>query len=267
MQFTMSRPLSNIPSGVKARILQFLNEAKNAEEIIRLVQQYLDKEGSAGNGIGKTVAQRIIESRNQLPARRFRNLDQVDAVPGVGTDKILDIMKALNKPAAVAFREAMYNSIIFSNWELEHHSTTFGNEEAFQDVIGNQSALTNFVANQVEQLSNEKFSNSKAAELANLLVRKCYVEHFAEAHYASFAFAFWFYQFDADNWFSYERVRNAIEQYLNYYPDWDSRLELYMYKGFENDGILTNAISNDGLPVVVNYEEKVVTIWTAQLND
>ena len=263
----MSRSITNISKGIQARILQFLNGVQNAEEIINLVQQQMDEEASPGNGIGKTVAQRIISFRNDLPARRFRNLEQVDQVPGVGTDKIMDIMRALNKPAAAEFKDAMYDGIILSNWELEYHSTTFDTEEEFQEVVGHLSALTNFVSNQVEQLSNEKYSNSKAAELANILIKKCYIEHFTEAHYASFAFAFWFYQIDADNWFSYERVREQIEKYLNHYPDWDSRLELYLFKGFENQGILTNAITNEGLPVVVNHEERAVTLWTAQLND
>ncbi|MCB0569780.1 MAG: hypothetical protein KDC66_08465 [Phaeodactylibacter sp.] len=176
-------------------------------------------------------------------------------------------MRALNLPADKAFRSAMYNGVILDNWELEYYSTHFEDEASFQEVIGAQSALAQWTALQVEQLSNEKFSNSKAAELAGELIRRAYIDSYANPHYGAIALAFWFYQFDADNWFSFEQVRKEAEKYLGYYPDWDNRLELHLFKGFEYGGVLARAITGQGLPVVVNYSERRVTIWVAQLND
>ncbi len=171
------------------------------------------------------------------------------------------------QPAAKVFRAAMYDGVILNNWELEYFTTIFENEAAFQKVIGSKSALADFVATQVEQISHEKYSNSKAAELAGALLRRCYDEHFPDSHYGAYALSFWFYQFDADNWFTFERVQEETEKYLTYYSSWDDRLELHLYKGFDNTGVLVSAVTQDDLPVVINRGERAITIWTCQLND
>ena len=176
-------------------------------------------------------------------------------------------MKAQKQSAATTFREAMYNGVILSNWDLEHHTIQFDDEADFEAIIGASSTFTNFVATQVEVISNEKYSNSKAAELAGELLKKCYLEPFPDPHYGAYALAFWFYQFDADNWFTFERVRQETEKYLNFYENWDERLELFLFKGFDNAGILVSAVTQEDLPVVVNHGENAITIWTAQLND
>lgn len=44
-------------------------------------------------------------------------------------------------------------------------------------------------------------------------------------------------------------------------------LELHLYKGFDNTGVLVSAVMQDDLPVVVNRGERAITIWTCQLND
>jgi hypothetical protein len=176
-------------------------------------------------------------------------------------------MKARTITADTAFRAAMYNEVIQSNWELEHHTIQFEDKADFDAIINSASTFVNFVATQVELISNEKYSNSKAAELAGELLKKCYLEPFPDPHYGAYALAFWFYQFDADNWFTFDKVRQETEQYLNFYSNWDDRLELFLFKGFDNAGILVSAVTQEDLPVVINHGENAITIWTAQLND
>ena len=43
--------------------------------------------------------------------------------------------------------------------------------------------------------------------------------------------------------------------------------EFFLFKGFDEAGVLANAVSHADLPVVVNYGEQAVTIWTSQLLD
>lgn len=248
------------------RILHFLNTAREAAALSDAIRDR--REGkSTGTGLGLTVAQRLLDARQTQRGRGFSSLEEVREVPGMGEDKILDLIKSFDKPAAQAFHHAMYDGVILKNWELEYFTTPFDDEEAFQAVIGSRSTLTDFVARQVVQISHEKYSNSKAAELAGELLKKCYDEHFPDPHYGAYALAFWFYQFDADNWFTFERVRTETEHYLSYYPHWDDRLELHLYKGFDNTGVLVSAVTQDDLPVVINRGERAITIWTSQLND
>ncbi len=54
-----------------------------------------DVEHPAENyGIGETVARRILEYRSKLKNQQFESLAQIDAIPGIGKDKIEDLLKA-----------------------------------------------------------------------------------------------------------------------------------------------------------------------------
>ncbi|MEQ8702651.1 MAG: hypothetical protein RIC19_01965 [Phaeodactylibacter sp.] len=249
---------------MERRLLGFLNRIDNATALSEAIR---DRNQNSGTGIGEKVAERILKARNDLPGRHFQNLKQVEAVPGLGKDKILDLMHAFKKPAAQAFRSSMYNGVILNNWELEYFTSIFENEAAFQEIIDSKSSLAEFVGDQVEQISLERYSNSKAAELAGELVERCYDEYFPDSHFGAYALALWFYQFDADNWFSFERVLKETEKYLNFYPEWEDRLELHLYKGFDNTGVLVDPVTQVDLPVVINRGERAITIWTCQLND
>lgn len=249
---------------MERRLLGFLNHIDDAATLSDAIP---DRNQQGGTGIGGQVAERLLKARTTLPDQCFKNLKQVEAVPGLGKDKILDLIHAFKQPAAQAFRSSMYNGVILTNWELEYFTSIFKDEAAFQEVIDSKSSLAEFVSEQVEQISLERYSNSKAAELAGELVERCYDEHFPDSHFGAYALAFWFYQFDADNWFSFERVLKETEKYLNYYPEWEDRLELHLYKGFDNTGVLVDPVTQVDLPVVINRGERAVTIWTCQLND
>lgn len=249
---------------MERRLLGFLNHINDATALSDAIR---DRHQNGGTGIGEKVAERLLKARTELPGRRFEDLHQVEAVPGVGEDKILDLMHAFKQPAAQAFRSNMYNGVILSNWELEYFTSIFEDDMSFQEVIDSKSSLAEFVGEQVEQISLERYSNSKAAELAGELVERCYDEYFPDSHFGAYALALWFYQFDADNWFSFERVLKETEKYLNFYPEWEDRLELHLYKGFDNTGVLVDPVTQVDLPVVINRGERAVTIWTCQLND
>ncbi|MBV6653935.1 MAG: hypothetical protein KI786_09290 [Mameliella sp.] len=249
---------------MEQRLLEFINRIDDASALSEAIR---DRNQKGGTGLGEKVAERIIDARSGLSGRRFQSLDELSTVPGLGEDKILDFIHAFKQPAAQAFRSNMYSGVILSNWELEYFTSIFEDEAEFQEVIDSKSTLAEFVGDQVEQISLERFSNSKAAELAGELVERCYDEHFPDSHFGAYALALWFYQFDADNWFSFGRVQEEIEKYLNYYPNWEDRLELHLYKGFDNTGILVDPITQVDLPVVINRGEQAITIWTCQLND
>ena len=174
---------------MERRLLGFLNHINDATALSDAIR---DRHQNGGTGIGEKVAERLLKARTELPGRRFEDLHQVEAVPGVGEDKILDLMHAFKQPAAQAFRSNMYNGVILSNWELEYFTSIFEDDMSFQEVIDSKSSLAEFVGEQVEQISLERYSNSKAAELAGELVERCYDEYFPDSHFGAYALALWF---------------------------------------------------------------------------
>ncbi len=256
----------SVATHTQERILHFLNAVKTIEEITgpNIVQ---DHEGG-GYTIGEEVAQRILDKRNSLPAKRFSKIEQLtEGVPGFGDDKLKDLAHSIAIPAAKYFRGKMYSEVIGENWELNHHTVHFADRDAFIEIVENESRFREWVGEQIEQIVLQKLDNPVAARLAKLLVRHYHIEQHDISHFGSFVFAFWFYQFDADNWFSFEKVRLVIEEYLSYYNFYRHRLEFRLFKGFENNSLLAGAITRPDLPVVVNYGEQEISIWMAQLND
>jgi hypothetical protein len=266
------RQLQPPPDWLVDRILDFVNRAQDANELTGTLSDTRKKEATISKereyAIGETVAQRILETREELPDHRFSSTDQLLAVSGFGEDKFLDLCKYLWIPAAKQFHDAMFEHVLsHDNWDLTYHTYTFDSHESFLDIATNESNFTEWVSERVEEISFDKYGNSQAAYLASLLIPKCYLELFDDSLYGSLALAFWFYQFDADNWFRFEEVHQQTETYLATYPTWEDRLELRLFKGFENVGVLVTGVAQNDLPVVVNFAEEVITIWTGQLND
>ena len=255
---------------VAARILDFLNRARRPEDIFRSSELTDDPEAGSAKGyiIGERVARRIIEHRLQLPRRRFTALKELTKVKGLGEDKIHDLAFSFSTPAADAFRQRLYDQqILLDNWTVCNHTTHFGTDTAFREVADNPQAFADWTAREVARISRERFGNAEAAALAGELVRKCQIDVHPNAHFGAIALAFWFYRFDADNWFSFDRMRTATEHYLSTFRRWDQRLELRLLKDFPNGGALATGITVRDLPVVVNYGERAITVWTAELFD
>lgn len=256
-----------IENWVALRILNFLNQAQSIDDIVGKV---LDDPNSGGSGtIGETVAAHILEKRNSLQFGRFSEISELEGIPGLGEDKMRDLIFTLGVRAADAFRKSMYNGVLFDNWSLEHYTTVFETDEDFYHTANIESNLVNWVADEVEKIALKNLEQDQGAYLAKKLLQKSYVERYDVAHLGSYAFAFWFYQFDSDNWFTFERVRVEIEQYLNYYAYLNAANEqqFLLFKGFTNNPALVRAISQPDLPVVINPVERAITIWTVELRD
>lgn len=250
------------------RVLQFFNRVKTIEDITEAVKDNPfegHSEEKKGYGIGTTLAERILNYRNTLPGRRFRNLEQIWSINGLGEDKINDLIYSFDVPADELFKQYMYDNVIADNWELDYFSMQLS-DTSFEEVIIEENYLRDKVIEMVTIMATQRNGYSPtSAQLAPLSFS--FIETYQNPHFESFAFGLWFYRFDADNWFSFEEVQEATERYLDTYFHFDHRLELHLFKGFKNGGLLTDGISVDDLPVVVNHAEKIISIWTAQLND
>jgi len=78
----------NINSETSSKILDRLNSLNSAEEVVRVVAAY------AGQRVlSVRIAQRIFGVKEELG--RFQDLQQVAAVPGIGTKRFTSILNAL----------------------------------------------------------------------------------------------------------------------------------------------------------------------------
>lgn len=255
--------------GQEDRILYFLNRISSPADITdnRLLKDDPYYNGTGGYTIGDTVATRIINAKSTLPGGRFRNLDQILAVEGMGPDKLSDLLASFWQPAAEFFHDKLKSGILFDNWKVEHWTYDFSDKvEAFKNLTQHECLIKNFVAEQVRDIIFKKHNQNTLASLCRSLIQHLPVDYTPEdALTNSHLFAIWWYRFDADNWFSFERIREACEAYLSYYTRYP--IDLFMIKDFQNGGTLAEAISPNGLPVVINHGEHNITIWAASLFD
>ncbi|HMO38415.1 MAG TPA: hypothetical protein PKC76_03885 [Saprospiraceae bacterium] len=261
-----------IENWVVIRILSFLNAATSAREISEKIKD--DPNSGApgpGVGIGEVVAARLLEKRDSLqPFRRFTSINELEGIPGLGPDKIRDLIYTFEERAADAFRRVMYEKrLILDSWKLEHYTSFFDTDEAFRLVTRNDANLSDFVARQVERIAFDKYCDNRGAALAASLVKRSYLERYEVAEFGAYAFTFWWYQIASDNWFSFENLRVVIAEYLNYYAymNADREQQLLLFKGFPNAPALVEGITQQDLPVVLNPVERAITIWTSELFD
>ncbi|NJL75620.1 MAG: hypothetical protein HC892_11915 [Saprospiraceae bacterium] len=256
-----------VPNQVAERILTFLNQAQDAKTITNYELQNNPNSSEQGYAIGETVAIRILEKRNTLlPFQQFRQLAELEDISGLGKDKMMDLIYTFSIPADEVFRSTMYRDVIGENWELNFNRTAFEQSSQFLEIATHPALLLETISQQVNQISIKKFDNSALANFASYPLRQAYIETFSD-EYAAVAFAFWLYRVDADNWFSLPRVLTYTRNYFNPNSTWDNRLELQLFKGYPNNGLLTQSVTNIDLPVVINYAEQSITVWTVQLND
>lgn len=258
-----------IESWVAIRILNFLNYTRDAAQIVETVKDDPNS-GNPGGGaaIGEVVASRILEKRNSLPNRRYDSINELEGISGFGEDKMRDMVYTFGVRAADAFRDGLFKkNIIADNWKVEHHTHYFQSEEEFDFTANIASNFTGFVAHEVGRLVETRKKNELAGYLSEQLIKEAHQDAYDISHYGSYAFAFWFYQFDADNWFSFERIRLEIEQYLSYYISPTDDLRVVFFKGFPNSAALVDGITQPDLPVVLNRPERAISIWTAELFD
>ncbi|NJO03197.1 MAG: helix-hairpin-helix domain-containing protein [Bacteroidia bacterium] len=245
------------------RLLNFLNQVRSVADIKRL------NPAATGSDywIGDTVAQRLLEYRSQLESQRFEDPSQLGAIPGLGQDKLDELIQMISQPADAAFADAMRQQVLHANFELWFYPVQFNSEEQFLTTAQNPSLFTELIAQEVTRISLEKSGNELISYLVGDLVKRSYLEIIGHDSAAPYAFALWFYKFDADNWFSFNQVLEQTDRYLSGFGYESDRRELRFFKGFSSRGVLASAVSVEDLPVVVNYEEMSITLWIGQLND
>lgn len=254
-----------IKAWVAAQILHFLNKVENAQAIVDRIQDDPNS-GSDNAGIGITVAQRIIDKRESLQFKRFRSLEEIEDIQGLGSDKVKDMVYSLGIPANTFLRNILFDGILSDNWVLKEDTIQFEEEASFRAIADNGANFKNFVVERKYGVNN--FSQSPEM----VALRSSFVENYDISDFGSHAFALYFYQFDSDNWFSYNIMRDACDRYLGYHPtlpgiNYRPDQYLRLFKGFRDNRASATSNTMGILPVVVNYAEWTITIWEAELND
>jgi hypothetical protein len=254
------------PKWAISRTLAFLNSATCVADITNGIKNFSASE--KGYTIGEKVAQRILDKRESLPYKRFSSIEELENIQGFGQDKRQDLILSVSMPADQYFQQQMRSQLLGENWNLNYHTITFKNPTDFLQVAENEATLTHYVSQEVGQIAiAQKGESDLFGRLAAFIVPSCYVERFNSAEQARFAFALWFYKIDEDNWFSFNRVLELIQLYLTYHENDNQYMDFLFYKGFPNGIALVNGLTSKDLPVVINYAEQKVTIWTVELFD
>ena len=208
-----------------------------------------------------------MEVRKKKPHQRFSDLRELMEEAQLSADKLLELVQTLQQPADQAFARDMRQSVLASNWFLEPDTTYLRDEVQFRALVDTPSRFTELLSNRVQALAFAQLHHEAAARMAARLLPTCYLETYTEPHLGSHALALWFYRFDQDNWFTYEKVQAACARYLEQGQPHSERLELRLFKGFPSGETLVQGITAPDLPVVVNYEEQKITLWRCALRD
>lgn len=261
---------SQVPNWVANRILAFVNRARSVADLLDGSVQD-DPSDGPGRTLGPTVAARILRHKASLPRRRYTTFAELDDVQGIGPGTIQDLVYSFGTAADQAFQNDMYaKPIIYKeNWTLEFHRTAFEEQGSFREVVQDEKALRNWLVAQLGELGASRATTATQISNMQAAVSSAYVDRYSNSTpAAAYAFALWFYEFDADNWFSWERIQEACLAYFDYhmagYP-WE--MELYLIKGFRQNGLIRNGITPDDLPVVINWAEQSISFWLSALYD
>lgn len=141
------------------------------------------------------------------------------------------------------FTEDMRENVLPECFYLQGSSYRFENKDDFSATVSDSESFLCFVQKEW-----------------NFFCKGCYSDVFFSGFLGSYAFALWFLEFDQDNWFSFDAVQRETNNYLNSYSSVSHRRELRMIKG----SFLPMRLD---LPVVVDYENLSVTVWTGELRD
>ena len=78
-------------------VLDFLNGVQAPSEIVQQVQDDPKYESSSPRayGVRPGLAQRMLDTRNDLPKKQFESLAQVEAIRGLGDDTLHDLFKSI----------------------------------------------------------------------------------------------------------------------------------------------------------------------------
>lgn len=168
-------------------------------------------------------------------------------------------------PAAEAFQDHMTRTVLPDAFTLCHWSFDLEGEDAFLDLVDDPRRFRAFVRERVVELAEGRGLASAAVQAATNPLTELYIDTHGTGYGGSLALALWFVGFDLGESFTFEDVARAARDYLSGGATWDARRELRVFKGFENDGVLADAITVVDLPVVVDYGSRTVTLWAGSL--
>ncbi|MEM0997391.1 MAG: hypothetical protein AAGN35_09945 [Bacteroidota bacterium] len=249
------------------RILGFFNRAQAVTDLTESILKDDPGTGTGKYAIGEVVARRILDRRNLLMGRRFVAIAQLNGIQGLGEDKFHDLVYTFRLPAADAFKESLFANVLADNWTVESHTINFASGDDFLAVVESDRIFRRWLIEEVGALSQMRMFHPFAIGEACERLHRSAMTAYPSGHLGAYALALWFYSFDQDNWFSFDEMLHETTLYLNFMPFMDERTELRMFHGFDNDGFLTEGLTISDLPVVVNYAETSVTVWSARLED
>ncbi|MCB9234965.1 MAG: hypothetical protein H6581_25145 [Bacteroidia bacterium] len=248
---------------IENRIFSFFNQANS---YLDLTLGLLKDDPANGHGyvLGQVVAERILERRASLPGNRFDQLSQFDHIHGLGEDKIRDIIYSLGMPADEAFRNAMFEEVLSDEWRLDFHAIQVEDEGEFMSLVNDPEKFKRRITREVGMYAVKRFQDPTAPHKARKRMAQSYAECFPSGNIGSFAFALWFFRFDLYAGFTFDQIQEVTESYLNFFPFRDNQIELRLFKGFQNQGLLSYESTVTDLPVVVNFAEQRITLWVAE---
>ena len=247
------------------RILQFFNNAFQAEQI-QHIKPLLDSDSEYW--IGDIVAQRIIDHKRSLPRRRFESLSQLNDIQGFGQDKLDNLAELVQKSSAISFKERLRAEVLPSNFPVDFAQVNFRDEESFNQIASNISNIQSAISKKIEEILFASSNDYRFSKLGANYVGKSYADRILPEYLAPYELTTWFYAFDADNWFSYDRALQVCREYLDGQSFNTAHRELVIFRGFPTGLVIApGGITPDNLPVVLDYEELHITIWWAQLFD
>ena len=141
------------------------------------------------------------------------------------------------------FLDNMRSRVLPDCFDIAALEYQFENEEEFFSTVSDSDRFLSFI--------KERWGIPCAGH---------YIDVFKSGFLGSYAFALWFLEFDEDNWYSFEAVHKETLKYLNSNISVADRRELLLIKG-------TFGPMNLDLPVVADYANMSVTVWTGELND
>jgi hypothetical protein len=168
--------------------------------------------------------------------------------------------------SADQFESSMENptdGLLHDNFPLSHWSIRITTEAKFNEIISNRNYLRNFVAKRVRELCISQGREADRCYAAQRYLRKAWVVEEHSGFVGAYRLATVFIDVDEDNWFSFEAVAAKAMDYLS--RDWR---ELRLYKGFNPGNVIADGgIPMIDLPVVIDPDERTITIWTGVLFD
>lgn len=271
-------PINNIPLerpkftellSVQAQtVLDFLNRAQTTNDITDIAQYRPDLAPAdlASYSIGAQGAQNLLDARAALLTGKFTSLDEVLDVPAIGEDKILDIVDFLWFPTEELFRQELFREVLGGNWVVDYWRYTMDQEE-FDRLEQTPSLLQDFVSRNINDIARQRSDNFIIGSLASALLDNTFSDR-VESLTALTQFASWWFRFDEDNWFSFDRISEIIDPFLNYYNRQPGTyIDPVFYRGFQNGGTVADGITPDDLVVTLNPAERAITIWGISLFD